>query len=84
LIKCQKEVNEQQAVNEEQKLKLERQQKRIELNESMFAALFGKLNMPQPPNFAYGSPMQDGSNEIGDPSNSNNGDNFDVDVDDDI
>jgi hypothetical protein len=30
LIKCQKEVNEQQAVNEEQKLKLERQQKRIE------------------------------------------------------
>jgi hypothetical protein len=62
LIKCKKDVNEQQAVNEEQKLKLECQQKRIEWNERMFAALFGKLNMLQPPNFAYGSPMQDGSN----------------------
>jgi hypothetical protein len=33
-------------------------------------------------NFACGSPMQDESNETGDPSNSNNADNFDVDVDD--
>jgi hypothetical protein len=82
LIECQKKVKEQQAVNEEQKLKLENQQKRIESNESMLAALFGKLNMPLPSNFACGSPMQDESNETGDPSNSNNADNFDVDVDD--
>ncbi|XP_045791588.1 uncharacterized protein LOC123886302 [Trifolium pratense] len=82
LIECQKKVKEQQAVNEEQKLQLQNQQKRIESNESMLAALFGKLNMPLPPNFASASPVQDGSNEIGDPSNSNNGDDFDVDLDD--
>ncbi|PNY08838.1 hypothetical protein L195_g005375 [Trifolium pratense] len=82
LIECQKKVKEQQAVNEEQKLQLQNQHKRIESNESMLAALFGKLNMPLPPNFASASPVQDGSNEIGDPSNSNNGDDFDVDLDD--
>jgi hypothetical protein len=79
-----KKVKEQQAVNEEQKLKFENEQKIIESNESMLAALFGKLNMPLPPNFACGSPMLDGSNETGDPSNSNNVDNFDVDVDNSI
>jgi hypothetical protein len=48
----------------------------------VYLLLYFNLNMPLPPNFSCGSPMQDGSNEIGDPSNINNSDNFDVYVDD--
>jgi hypothetical protein len=56
---------------------------RKELNQmKVYLLLYFNLNMPLPPNFSCGSPMQDGSNEIGDPYNINNSDNFDVYVDD--
>jgi len=61
------------------KTKTEQQQKRIESNESMLAALFEKLNMSLPPNFACVTPMQDEPNDIGEASNGNNADNFGFD-----
>lgn len=72
-------MKEQKLINQDKKHKLEQRQKRIESNESMFVALFGKLNMSLPPNFAYGTPMHDEPNEIGETSNRNSGDNFGFD-----
>ena len=42
----------------------------------MLAALFEKLNMPLPPNFACATPIQDEPNDVAEASNANNDDNF--------
>ena len=42
----------------------------------MLAALFEKLNMPLPPNFACVTPMQDELNDVNETSNGYNDDNF--------
>jgi hypothetical protein len=76
LLKWKEKAKEQERINQEQKQKLEQQQKRIESNESMLAALFEKLNMPLPPNFACATPIQDEPNDVAEASNANNDDNF--------
>ncbi|MCI80623.1 hypothetical protein A2U01_0101894, partial [Trifolium medium] len=47
---------------------------RIESTENMLVALFGKLNMPLPPNFACATAMQDEQNDIAETSNGHNDD----------
>ena len=64
------------SINQEQKQKLEHQQKRIESNKNMLEALFEKLNMPLPPKIVCATPMQDEPNDIGEASNGDNADNF--------
>ena len=76
LLIWKEKVKEQERINQEQKQKLEQQQKRIESNESMLVALFEKMNMPLPPNFACATPIQDEPNDIGEASDGNNADNF--------
>jgi hypothetical protein len=45
----------------------------------MLVALFGKLNMPLPPNFARATPMQAEPNDIAETSDGHNDDNFGFD-----
>ncbi|PNX84381.1 hypothetical protein L195_g040441, partial [Trifolium pratense] len=72
LVKWKEKAKEQEIINQEQKQKLEQQQKRIESTENMVAALFGKLNMPLPPNFNE-------QNDIVETSNGHNDDTFGFD-----
>ncbi|KAK2424312.1 hypothetical protein QL285_034685 [Trifolium repens] len=79
LLKWKEKAKEQELLNQEQKHKLEQQQKRIESTEGMLVALFGKLNMPLPPNFARATPMQAEPNDIAETSDGHNDDNFGFD-----
>jgi lactate dehydrogenase-like 2-hydroxyacid dehydrogenase len=79
LLKWKEKAKEQELINQEQKHKLEQQQKRIESTEGMLVALFGKLNMPLPPNFARATPMQAEPNDIAETSDGHNDDNFGFD-----